>query len=129
MATKNDISHQCCQSPLVEIKLLEGKTVLSGSIQNSIKDNKGALNNRKTRKSILLNGGLIAICLIGITVICIGLAAFAAIKGSSIIVRHTFLYKVPFTIVLIFIAAVGVGVVYLMVQALLAMSDDFDEFR
>ena len=129
MITKKSTSHRCCQASLVETNLLKGTTVLSGSIQESKDESNAASNNRKSGRSILVNGSLIAACLIGVTIICVGLAALAAIDGSAAMDRPTFLSKVPLTILLSISVLVGVGIVYLMVQVLLAMSDDFGDYR
>lgn len=75
---------------------------------------------------MMLNGGLIAGCSIGITVISVGSAALWAIDGLATINRPEFLSRVPLTIALIVGAASGVGIIFLMVKALFAMSDDFD---
>ena len=126
MATELDTSNQCCHSVPVEQVVAGNSFLPSNTVQHAKLAPSAATIKKNKFKNIVLNGGLITFCLIGITVITVGSAALMAIDGLGTIDRPEFLSKVPLTIALMASALSGVGIVYLMVKVLLAMGDDFD---
>ena len=126
MATEIDTSNRCCPSALKEQVMPGNAWLPSNTALQANEAHFAAAIPIKKLKNIVLNSSLIATCLIGITVISVGSAALLAIDGLARINRSEFLSKVPLTIALMVGAVSGVGIIFLMVKALLAVGDDFD---
>ena len=126
MKTEIDTVRRYCLSTPAEQVMSGTISVISDSARKLNEDPSPSDINRNKLKTNILKGGLLVACLVSITIVTIGAAAITAIDGLATINRPEFLSKLPLTIILMVSAISGAGIVYLMVQILLAMGDDVD---